>query len=496
MFREYQPFVTIFLFTIFTFSQLLYSQALDTLWTTILGGNDDEFGYFAEQTNDGGYILTGWTKSFGTGLNDIWLVKTNSSGDTVWTKTFGGVNDENSSCVHQTNDGGYIIFGETDSFDPTYWKAWLIKTDAFGDTIWTSLLGENRHYFIQSGIELLGGNLIFVGYTKASGAGQEDIWLVKTNESGDIIWTETFGGARNDLSTAIQQTNDGGFIIAASTNSFGAGNYDIWLIRTNADGDTIWTRTYGGTDTDHASDVKQTDDNGFIIAGSTRSFGHVNNYNDAWLIKTDFNGDTIWTKTFGGDVHDGALSVQQTSDGGYIIVGGLGIDSFNRDVWLIKTNSSGDTLWTKTFGGGNWDIGRSIEPTNDGGYVICGDFYSSASNNYDIWLLKTEPFPNSVELKENSIPERFNLEQNYPNPFNPSTKIGFRIADFGLVNLNVYDILGNEIATLINKELPAGEYEITFNVWTSRDLSLPSGMYFYQLKSDDLIETKKMLLLK
>ncbi len=496
MFRESQPFTTIIIGLTFIFSQLLFSQPIDTSWTKILGGADDDFGHFAEQTNDGGYILTGWTKSSGAGLNDIWLIKTNSSGDTAWTKTFGGISDENSSSVHQTGDGGYIIFGESDSFDPVYWKAWLIKTDQFGDTIWTSLIGENRHYFIQAGLVLFSGDLVFVGYTKASGAGEEDIWFGKTNEYGDTAWTESFGGSGNDLSSAIQQTNDGGFIISASTNSFGAGNYDAWLIRTDSEGDTIWTKTYGGADTDHASDVKQTDDNGFIIVGSTRSFGHANNYNDIWVIRTDFNGDTLWTKTFGGALHDGALSVQQTADGGFLIAGSLGIDSFNRDIWLIRTNSTGDSIWTKTFGGPNWDIARSMEPTSDGGYVMCGDYYSSATNNYDLWLLKTESDPNSIELESlNMALKSFALKQNYPNPFNPITKIEFQVLNMGFVTLKIYDVLGNEIDILVNEELSAGKYIVEFNA-VSDNRNLESGIYFYRLNAGSFVETKKMLLLK
>ncbi len=479
------------IFTLFSF-QYQFAQAPDTIWTNIFGGTDDEFGHFAEQTNDGGYILTGWTKSFGAGLNDIWLIKTNSSGDTLWTKTFGGSEDDNSSCVRQTSDGGYILFAETVSFGPTYWKAWLIKTDATGDKTWTKLIGENRHYFIQSGFELFGGDYIFVGYHKASGAGQEDIWFVKTNHSGDTVWTKTFGGTGNDISSTFQQTNDGGYIIAASTNSFGAGNYDAWLIRTNADGDTIWTRTYGGADTDHASDVKQTDDNGFIIAGSTRSFGHANNYNDAWLIKTNFNGDTTWTKTFGGDLHDGALSVQQTSDGGFLIVGNLGIDSFNRDIWLIKTNASGDSLWTKTFGGANWDIGRSTEPTSDGGYIICGDFYQSSTNNYDIWLLKIEPDPNNVQpLEQGNIPDNYILKQNYPNPFNPATTIEFGIPESQFVTITIYNLLGEQLGLIVNEELSEGNYQAN---WDAKDF--PSGVYLYKLQAGEYNQLNKMILMR
>jgi len=414
----------------------------------------------------------------------------------LWTKTFGGTSDDNCSCVQQTSDGGYILFAETVSFGSNFWKAWLIKTDQFGDTSWTKLIGQNRHYFIQSGQELPGGDFIFVGYHKASGAGQEDIWIVKTNASGDTIWTKTFEASESDISTSIQQTGDGGFIISAITKSFGVGNYDVWLIRTDSAGDTIWTKMYGGPDTDYANEVKQTDDNGFIIAGATRSFGHVNNYNDAWLVKVNSIGDTMWTKTFGSELHDGFHSVQQTLDGGYILAGYLGIDNFDTAVWLIRTDSSGDTLWTATFGGTLYDSGRSVEQTSDGGYIIGGDYYTTSTNSYDFYLIKLAPDPNSIENNNlNPIPQSFSLQQNYPNPFNPSTIIKWQQPETGLVTLKIYDVLGREVTTIVNEELQAGEYEVEFSTTGGGD-GLSSGIYFYQLKSGNYIETKKMVLLR
>jgi hypothetical protein len=473
--------------------QYQFAQAPDTLWTKIFGGSDDEFGYFAEQTSDGGYIITGWTKSFGAGLNDVWLVKTNSMGDTLWTKTYGGNKDENVSCVQQTSDGGYILFTESDSFDPTYWKVWLIKTDATGDTSWTKLIGESKHYFVQSGLEISGGDYIFVGYHKASGAGQEDLWLVKTDASGDTIWTKTYGGGEGDLSSSIKQTNDGGYIISASTKSFGAGDYDCWLIRTDASGDTIWTKTYGGTNSDYANSVQQTSDNGFILAGATRSFGTANNYNDVWLIKTNSLGDTIWTKTFGGSYHDGALSVQQTLDGGYILVGYTGsFGAGNNDVWLIKTNASGDTLWTKTLGGIYWDVGRSIEQTSDGGYIIGGDYYETSTNSYDFWLIKIATDQNEVEpLEEGNIPDNYILKQNYPNPFNPVTTIDFGVPVSEFVTLAIYNLLGEQVGLIVNEELSAGNYKAN---WDAKDLT--SGVYFYRIQAGEFVQSYKMILIK
>jgi len=159
---------------------------------------------------------------------------------------------------------------------------------------------------------------------------------------------------------------------------------------------------------------------------------------------------------------------------------------------LIKTDSSGDTLWTATYGGSNWDCGRSVEQTSDGGFIISGDYYATSTNSYDLYLIKLASDLNEIEHENlNYIPESFSLKQNYPNPFNPSTKITYQITELSFVSIKVFDVLGNEMATLVSKELTTGEYEIEF-----RSTGLTSGIYFYQLKAGKFIQTKKMVFLK
>ena len=306
----------------------------------------------------------------------------------------------------------------------------------------------------------------------------------------DTLWTKTFWGSYLDYGYSVQQTTDGGYIITGTTYSFGAGHTDVWLIKTDASGDTLWTKTFGGSNDDWGYSVQQTTDGGYIITGTTYSFG-AGGW-DAWLIKTDASGDTLWTKTFGGSDNDYGISVQQTTEQGvfsnwtYELFGAGGWDA-----WLIKTDASGDTLWTETFGGSNDDWGYSVQQTTDGGYIITGTTYSFGASGGDVWLIKTTPDVNTVIQNNDIIILDFSLHQNYPNPFNPSTTIKYSIPKLSLVTIKFYDVLGSEVATLVNEEKSVGIYEMNWNA-----SNLPSGVYFYQLKAGSFIETKKMILLK
>ncbi len=314
-----------------------------TSWWRTYGGTGYDEGCSVQQTSDGGYVMAGWTESFGVGTPDtanVYLIKTNTSGDTLWTRTYGGRDDDWGYSVRQTVDSGYIIAGRTASF----------------------------------------------------GAGNMDVYLIKTDASGYALWTRTYGGTSYDYGFPVQQTSDGGYIIAGHTYSFGTGTPDhpnVYLIKANASGETLWTKTYGGTNYDEGYSVRQTVDGGYVIAGYTYSFAAGSN--DVYLIKTDASGDTLWTKTYGGTNNDVGYSVQQTADGGYIIAGhAASFGAEDADVYLIKANASGDTAWTRTHGGTGDEWGYSVRQTADGGYVIAGRTLSFAPEYWDAYLIKTD----------------------------------------------------------------------------------------------------------
>ena len=352
------------------------------------GGDSLDMGYSVQQTTDGGYITTGSTNSYGNGDSDVYLIKTDGSGDSIWTKIFGGENQDYCNSVQQTTDGGYIITGRTESYGAGNKDVYLIKTDGNGDSLWTKTFGGTS---FDNGISVQqtnDGGYIILGGTESYGAGNRDIYLIKTDGNGDSLWTKTFGGASQDFGNSVQQTNDGGYIVTGVTESYGAGNKDAYLIKTDASGDSLWTKTFGGSKFDLGNSVQQTNDGGYIVTGRTASFGAGSL--DVYLIKTDGNGDSLWTKTFGGSSFDLGFSVQQTTDGGYIIIGGT--DSYgngDRDFYLIKTDVNGDLIWTKTFGGIFRDVGSSVQQTTDGGFIITG-YTSSGNGDRDLLLIKAD----------------------------------------------------------------------------------------------------------
>jgi uncharacterized delta-60 repeat protein len=320
-------------------------------WSQTFGGSSNDYGYSVAVTSDGGYIIAGYTESYGAGGYDVWLIKTGADGDEEWNQTFGGLSDDFGYSVAQTSDGGYIIAGDTLSYGAGGYDVWLIKTDADGNKEWDKTFGGSSSDCGYSIAETSDGGYIIAGYTWSYGAGNSDVWLIKADTDGNKEWDKTFGGSVYERGYSVAVTSDGGYIIAGETLSYGSGNYDVWLIKTDADGDEEWNQTFGGLSDDFGRSVAQTSDGGYIIAGYTWSYGAGSE--DVWLIKVDTDGNKEWDKTFGGSSIDCSESIAKTSDGGYIIAGEtLSYGSGNYDVWLVK---AGDSDTTVTPGDGNGD---------------------------------------------------------------------------------------------------------------------------------------------
>jgi hypothetical protein len=371
-----------------------------------------------------------------------------------WERTYGGASDEGGWSVRQTSDGGYIVAGYTGSFGNGT-QVYLIKANASGDTLWT------RHYWRGSGSECgrsvqqtLDGGYIIGGWIDYYGTYQA--YLIKTNASGDTLWTRYYGGQGSDFGFSVQQTSDTGYIVAGAYDYSGF-TPQAYLIKTNPLGDTLWTRTYGGTGSDGFNSVQLTTDGGYVVAGGTYSSG--NNSIQVYLIKTNASGVALWTRNYGGAYYDYGYSVHQTSDGGFIVAGDYDYSGPNEQVYLIKTNASGDSLWTRNYGGTDYERGYSVQQTSDGGYIVAGQT-ASFGNAFQVYLIKTDANGNvgvetPVRQLDGSTVRQLKAT---PNPFTSfATLPGHEAERFSL-----YDISGRKVGTYkgdrIGEGLKAGVY--------------------------------------
>jgi Secretion system C-terminal sorting domain len=382
----------------------IYVGNAQTTFQRTIGGTNDDLGNAVRQTSDGGYLVAGETRSYGAGDRDVYLVKTDSFGNTVFSKTYGGKSEDYALTLAYSRNGHFIIGAHTGSFGQGGHDHYLLEIDSLGDTLFTKLYGGAGPDGIYSLNQDIAGDYVIGGHTSSFGAGAHDFYLIKTNVKGDTLWTKTYGGGRSDNFRSVVSLEFSGinYVMVGETSSFGAGAVDILMIKTNGfNGDTVWSKTFGGNANDFAYGIYETADVGLILVGHSNSFGAGGM--DVYVIKTDFWGKIQWAKTYGGKGDEFGYAIQQTSDNGYIIVGSS--NSFgagSNDVYLIKTNASGDTLWTKTYGGLSDEAGYAVQETSDGGYVITGNTNSFGTGKKDIYLIKTDARGNSGSCHEYS----------------------------------------------------------------------------------------------
>lgn len=361
-----------------------------TFQKTFGNGTDWNYGYSVEQTNDFGYIMTGHTLNAVTG-QDIYLTKTDVNGDTLWSRIFGGAEYDVGYNVHQLIDGGYVIAGGTTSFGSGDMDVNVIRTDISGDLIWSKTFGGAEFDNAQSIQETSDSSFIITGWTMSFGAGEEDVYLIKINGEGEHLWSKTFGRTTTDKGFSVSETSDGGYIIAGYSQSLDPSGFDVYLIKTDVNGDSLWTKTIRSSGYDFSYSVKQTSDGGYIIAGSS-SF-------QSYLIKTDENGNIVWAKTYSGEYFYQSACVEQTSDGGYIMAGrnynfGDELTYFSH-ACLIKTDAEGDTLWTRTYEGTEEQLIFNVDQTQDHGYILAGQSFFNFAG-YKSYLIKTDSNGNTA----------------------------------------------------------------------------------------------------
>jgi|GEM_PF-365026 len=404
-------------------------------WQKSLGGSGADYAFSIQQTVDGGFIVAGYSISNNgdvtgnQGDNDYWIVKLDNVSNIEWQKSLGGSGDDRANSIQQTVDGGFIVAGSSNSNngDVTGNQGnndyWIVKLDNVGNIEWQKSLGGSSVDQATSIQQTVDGGFIVAGRSNSNNGdvtgnqGGTDYWIVKLDNVGNIEWQKSLGGSGTDYALSIQQTVDGGFIVAGysiSNNGDVTGNQgdnDYWIVKFDNIGNIEWQKSLGGSGDDRAYSILQTEDGGFIVAGySSSNNGDVTGNKggwDYWIVKLDNVGNIEWQKSLGGNGSDAANSIQQTVDGGFIVAGYSG--SNNGDVtgnkggwdyWIVKLDNVGNIEWQKSLGGSGFDQARSIQQTVDGGFIVTG--YSSSNNgdvtgnqgSYDYWIVKlNQPDP-------------------------------------------------------------------------------------------------------
>jgi len=469
----------LFCFIIVFQSTNLFSQnIISEKW---YGGNYQDEGYEAVNMPDGGFLIAG-IYNYGN-YNDIYLIRTNSSGDTLWTRKFGGNSWDNGYSIAPTFNNNFIIGGRKFfTGSATSGDAYFLKVDSNGDFIWESNYGSSRKDGCTSIIQTSDSGYVFTGQYNYS-----DIWVLKTDSSGIQKWSKTYGAGGGNQ---IIETSDHNYLI---TGTIGNPN-NMYIAKLNSsNGDTLWTTILGGSEMDRGYSICNSYNGGFLIVGLTKSYG-AGGF-DIYLAELTSEGDTLSTKTYGFGENETGYSISQVPDSCYLISASTNsIGAGSNDIYLVKLDQNLDTLWTETYGGINNDWPNQIFCSSDSNYIVIGSTESFGNGRNAYFLKIGENNLTGIDVsseKYNKITTSYNLSQNYPNPFNPSTKISFNLPKSELVEIKLFNLGGQFIKTIFSGQKSSGSHELTINA-----SNLASGVYFYKIAAGEFHQMKKMVLMR
>lgn len=375
---------------VFTFIAALGLTACADNWATTYGTLSGDWCEAIYPASDGNYIVGGNTldPAGGVGSTDVLLLKVSPEGRTLWQRVYDSRGSLFPHSIQQTSDGGYFLAGiYRDTQYVQDMEVWAMKLDGEGTIEWDRIYGGANWDRTYASAQTPDGGYILAGCTRSftDQPMYEDFWVLKLNAEGEIIWERTFGGDRSDRGLALALTKDGGCVVAGCTASFDARGNDFWLIKLDPKGGVDWGKAYGGHLSEIAYSVEQTSDGGYVLAGTTGSYGA--GADDALVLRLDSNGDILWQKAYGGSATDFAVSIRET-EGGFVVSGHTAsFGNGSRDLWVFRLDVDGNINWERTFGGPEDEAGNSIHPLADG-YIIGGYSWSYGQGLDDILLLK------------------------------------------------------------------------------------------------------------
>jgi len=465
--------------SLFLTSLYLTAQAPSIEWQISLGGSGDDYAHSIQQTTDGGYVVAGRSNSTdgnvtgNHGNPDYWVVKLDSTGTIEWQKSFGGTGWEVAYFIQQTTDGGFVVAGYSNSTDGNVTgnhgssDYWVVKLSSIGVLEWQKSLGGTGADYARVIKQTSDRGYIAAGYSNSldgdvtGNHGGNDYWVVKLDSIGTIEWQRSLGGSGFDIAESIQQTADGGYVVAGGSeynDGDVTGNHglpDYWVVKLSSTGVLEWQRSLGGTGEDVARSIQQTIDGGYIVVGSSPSIdgdviGNHGEY-DYWVVRLDSTGTIEWQKCLGGTGYDMAGYIQQTADGGFVVAGNsksndgdITGNHGSSDYWVVKLDSIGIIEWQRSLGGTGIDFAHSIQQTPDGSYVVAG--YSNSADGdvtgnhgiYDYWVVKLSSFIGVNEITE------LNEFSVYPNPTSNQIRLKANTNLLGS-SYTIYDNMGKSV---------------------------------------------------
>ncbi|MFZ5433925.1 MAG: T9SS type A sorting domain-containing protein [Calditrichota bacterium] len=471
-------------------AELLWGQPPDTVWTRDYYTGQNQV--FTALCNDefNNYFITGYCQP-ADGNSDVLLIKINEFGDTVSTRTFGGLQNDGATDICQNINGGYCLAGYTTIPEEANQDIYLVGFDSDGNWQWDRHYGADRFDGANSIQPTNDGGYIVAGAMTTSGTNGIDFYILRTDATGDTLWTKTVGyaAASRDVAYACCETSDGGFLAAGSaTVSDISLLQNPFVVKLNASGDTSWTRRYAYATTHEIIGMAKGRDEEYLLVGYAMA---ETGYSDCFFMKIDSTGNLIWQRSYGFPLSREQVSrVASTNDGGWIACG-YAEEPFGDRTFalLVRMNSDGDTLWTKILGQSNLTVAADVISTVSNSFLVCGYQFSFESPAYHAYAARLESETSS--LYPISQTRNFHLDQNYPNPFNAATTLSFSLSHTSPVSLSVFNLLGQAVYRAELGMLNAGLHRQVFDA-----SELPSGVYLARVQAGEQSQMRKMVLLK
>lgn len=514
----------ILLLILFFSENLANGQTVPSIvWQKSLGGSSDDFPLCVEQISGNEFVIAGYSSSpdydvtGNHGNTDYWIVKTDSNGNILAQKSYGGTEGEAAYDISMTTDSGFIVAGGSYSNDGDVTgnhgdeDFWIVRLNASGNIIWQKSLGGSLRDEAYAVEQTDDSGFITAGYNWSGDGnvtgfhGEHDAWIVKLNQNGSLVWQRSLGGSAGEVAKAVQQISDGAYIVSGYTDSNDGdvsgnhGSSDCWIVKLDPDGNIIWQKALGGSNDDRANDIHETSDGGFIVVGySNSNDGQVSGNNgdyDFWVLKLDENGNIVWQKSLGGSGVDAAYNVQEIENQNYIVAGYSGSNDGDvsgnhgaEDFWIIRLDANGNLLWQKSLGGSVQDEGYSIVRKGNGGYLATGWSYSNDGDvsgnhgNSDYWLVSLESdFVTGI----NNVTAEYDLSI-FPNPASDFVAIYYEqpvrpCTSLSITNIHGHNLLEQQISVNTSKQ------NFDFSNWQR-------GIYFVKVKYGNICTVHKLIL--